>query len=63
MTSRPAPRGVLHHWGSVLPIGPEPPRISLGEGDTPLVRSAHLERLDAAYRVEPVEYLALDRQR
>ena len=45
MTSRPAPRGVLHHWGSVLPIGPETPRISLGEGDTPLVRSAHLERL------------------
>ena len=40
----PAPRGVLHRWASVLPLTENTPRISLGEGDTPLVRSAWLER-------------------
>ncbi len=40
----PSPRGVLHRWASVLPLTPETPRISLGEGDTPLVRSVALER-------------------
>jgi len=40
----PRPRGVLHRWGSVLPLTERTPRISLGEGDTPLVRSAALER-------------------
>ena len=40
----PAPRGVLHHWADVLPLTGQTPRISLGEGDTPLVRSSTLER-------------------
>ncbi|MGK2965020.1 MAG: threonine synthase [Tepidiformaceae bacterium] len=42
---RPAllpPRGILHRWGSYLPLTESTPRISLGEGDTPLVRSASL---------------------
>jgi threonine synthase len=43
----PLPRGVLHRWASILPIGEATPRISLGEGDTPLVRSVHIERLCA----------------
>jgi threonine synthase len=41
----PAPRGVLYHWAEFLPLTERTPRISLGEGDTPLVRSAHLEAL------------------
>ena len=46
MTNRaPAPRGVLYHWGEFLPLNEQTPRISLGEGDTPLVRSSHLEAL------------------
>jgi threonine synthase len=36
------PRGVLHRWGHVLPITPGTPRITLGEGDTPLVQAAAL---------------------
>lgn len=40
----PQPRGVLHHWASVLPLTERTPRITLGEGDTPLVRSAAIER-------------------
>jgi len=40
----PAPRGVLHRWAGVLPLTAATPRITLGEGDTPLVRSAWLER-------------------
>ncbi|MGB4862228.1 MAG: threonine synthase [Tepidiformaceae bacterium] len=44
MSTAPRPRGVLHHWGSVLPLTENTPRISLGEGDTPLVRSSSLER-------------------
>ncbi len=40
----PQPRGVLHHWASVLPLTEKTPRITLGEGDTPLVRSAAIER-------------------
>jgi len=35
---------VLHRWGAYLPLTESTPRISLGEGDTPLVRSAVLER-------------------
>ncbi len=35
--------GVLRHYGDRLPIGPATPLISLGEGDTPLVRSRRLE--------------------
>jgi threonine synthase len=35
---------VLYRWASVLPVTENTPRISLGEGDTPLVRSVVLER-------------------
>ncbi len=34
--------GVLRHYGQWLPIGRDTPLISLGEGDTPLVRSRRL---------------------
>ena len=40
----PQIRGVLHRWASLLPLNENTPRISLGEGDTPLVRSATIER-------------------
>ena len=30
----PRPRGVIHHWAEILPLTPQTPRISLGEGDT-----------------------------
>ena len=39
-----AARGVLQRWASILPLTEKTPRITLGEGDTPLVRSAWLER-------------------
>jgi threonine synthase len=39
-----APRGVLFKWAEVLPLTEDTPLLSLGEGDTPLVRSAYLER-------------------
>lgn len=46
MSKRPAtPRGVLFRWAEVLPLTEKTPRITLGEGDTPLVRAAHLEGL------------------
>ncbi|MCK9519506.1 MAG: threonine synthase [Dehalococcoidia bacterium] len=42
----PVPRGLLYRYGgSVLALTERTPMISLGEGDTPLVRSAHLEQL------------------
>jgi threonine synthase len=44
MSGAPPQRGVLHRWASVLPLTENTPRISLGEGDTPLVRSVALER-------------------
>ena len=52
MTSRIAPttpgdmplRGVLHRYADHLPITDKTPIISLGEGDTPLVRSMSIER-------------------
>lgn len=37
-------RGVLHRYATHLPVTPATPMISLGEGDTPLVRSTTLER-------------------
>ncbi len=37
-------RGVLHRWGPVLPLTENTPRLTLGEGETPLVRSTYLER-------------------
>jgi len=35
--------GVLIKYGDYLPVTPSTPRITLGEGDTPLVRSRNLE--------------------
>lgn len=40
-----AARGVLHRWADILPLTERTPRITLGEGETPLVRSAYVERL------------------
>lgn len=37
-------RGVMHRYRSHLPINDNTPIISLGEGDTPLVRSQSIER-------------------
>ena len=37
-------RGVLHRYAERLPITDATPLISLGEGDTPLVRSSSIER-------------------
>src|SRR5437870_2807344 len=42
-TERPSHQGVLRRYGDRLPIGLETPLISLGEGDTPLVRSRRIE--------------------
>ena len=42
--SEPQRRGVLERWAEVLPLTPQTPRITLGEGDTPLVRSVAIER-------------------
>jgi threonine synthase len=36
-------RGVLRRYGAYLPITEATPRITLGEGDTPLVRSRRIE--------------------
>jgi len=41
--SAPAAHGVLQRWGHVLPLTERTPLLTLGEGDTPLVRSATLE--------------------
>jgi threonine synthase len=38
------PRGVLGRWGNVLPITPATPRLTLGEGDTPLIQAPRLAR-------------------
>ena len=35
-------RGVLHRYRDRLPVTEETPLISLGEGDTPLVKSRRL---------------------
>ncbi len=43
--SAAVPRGVLYRWGAVLPLTEQTPLISLGEGDTPLVRSVALAAL------------------
>ena len=42
--SEPQRRGVLARWAEILPLTPETPHITLGEGDTPLVRSVAIER-------------------
>lgn len=36
--------GVLIRYGDFLPLTPSTPQITLGEGDTPLVRSQYLEK-------------------
>jgi threonine synthase len=36
--------GVLIKYGEFLPVTPSTPQVTLGEGDTPLVRSQNLER-------------------
>ena len=41
--TKPSHPGVLRRYGDRLPIGPGTPLITLGEGDTPLVRSRRLE--------------------
>jgi len=35
--------GVLRQYGRYLPLTPNTPNLTMGEGDTPLVRSRHLE--------------------
>ena len=35
---------MLARWADVLPLTPQTPRVTLGEGDTPLVRSVAIER-------------------
>ena len=37
-----SPKGVLFRWSKYLPLTADTPRFSLGEGDTPLVRSESL---------------------
>ena len=37
-------RGVLNRYRDFLPVTPDTPIITLGEGDTPLVRSVNLEK-------------------
>ena len=37
-------KGVLERYGKFLPITPQTPVITLGEGDTPLVRSRRIEK-------------------
>ena len=37
-------RGVLHHYKDYLPVTAKTPMISLGEGDTPLVKSVNIAR-------------------
>ena len=44
-TIEPVPRGVLFKWRSILPLTERTPMITLGEGDTPLVRSEQLASL------------------
>ena len=44
-------RGLLSRYERFFPIGPKTPRISLGEGETPLIRSRSLEALTKAKQV------------
>ena len=41
-TESPQHAGVLRRYGDRLPVGPDTPLVTLGEGDTPLVRSRRL---------------------
>ena len=52
MPQRGHTRGVLERYASHLPLTPRTPRITLGEGSTPLVRSNRVARelgLDRLY--------------
>ena len=42
MNKEISPKGVLFRWSKYLPLTADTPRFSLGEGDTPLVRSESL---------------------
>jgi len=47
--------GVIQRWGDRLPVGPETPQLSLGEGDTPLIPSRRLGQelgLDLHFKFE-----------
>ncbi len=46
------PRGILARYGHLLPLTPSTPPLTLGEGDTPLIRAYAIERhsgLDEVY--------------
>ncbi len=43
MTGAPRP-GVIERYRDFLPVGPATPRLTIGEGDTPLIRAPALER-------------------
>jgi threonine synthase len=43
LTAAPLHIGVLYRYGELLPVSERTPRLTLGEGDTPLVRSPKLE--------------------
>jgi len=45
LVSAPHHIGVLYRYGELLPITAQTPLLTLGEGDTPLVRAPHLEDL------------------
>ncbi|HZK66061.1 MAG TPA: threonine synthase [Chloroflexota bacterium] len=45
LTSAPPHIGVMCRYREMLPVTEETPLISLGEGDTPLVRAPHLEEM------------------
>ena len=61
MTSRSEVRGggalgILARYADMLPVTPQTPRLTLGEGNTPLVRAESLERRTGARAV----YLQLE---
>ncbi len=48
-------RGVIAEYADRLPVGPQTPVVTLGEGGTPLVRAGHLSGLtgcDVRLKVE-----------
>ncbi|PZC43107.1 MAG: threonine synthase [Chloroflexi bacterium] len=47
----PAASGIIARYAAYLPLTPDTPRITLGEGSTPLVRAESLERLTGAASV------------
>ncbi len=42
--SRAQPVGVIARYEEFLPVGPDTPRVTIGEGGTPLIRAPALER-------------------